>query len=536
MMAKPPPASTGSPRPRREGAFAASCDVVTGIFLAVLSACLLAFVVSSLKWRMGQDAPLYVYAAYLMRQLHYLPYRDIYDVNAPGVFLFNQAYVWIFGYDDLGFRCADLICLVAILTSTWFWLKRVGRRVAWGAVVLFGIVYLGYGPPMSMQRDYVAILPISLAILLASSYPRLNDMVRCPTIGMLFGLAALIKPHAAIGFPAVLYLGLVAGDARGAGRRSRGVRARLIAASLVGLVVPSLAAIFYLWRHGALPAFWEIATLSWPQYVQLTRYHEILEPGPWHALYLMSGFLAFGGQAPWLFTGLVGVFAALEQPTVPRANKALIIVIGVLTLSYGVYPVFGGKFWDYHWIIFTYMAIALSSLCLVSIPTEVTGRARLLPLLTLALAISVQVRPPMESTIQVMGWSLPAPKDGRVDEIATFLRSRLRPGDLVQPLDWTGGAVHAMLIARARLATRYLYDEEFYHHVSTPYVQRLRREFVRDLQASGARFVIDIATDKPWVSGFDTTTEFPELRQLLAAQYTMVFKGKGYSILEKRPA
>lgn len=485
---------------------------------------------------MVHDAPLYVYVGYLMHQLHWVPYRDFFDVNPPGIFLFNQAYVSIFGYGDLGFRCVDLICLGAIQVTTWFWLKRLGRKVAWGAIVLFGLAYLGYGPVMSLQRDYVTIVPISTAILLASSIPRLNDVVRCVGIGMLFGVASTIKPHAAIGLPAVLCLGLIHGEARGASRQSWVTRIQMIVACLAGLAIPILAVIAYLWCNGALANFWEIVTESWPRYALLTGHLAMSQPGPAHLKYLVGGFLTLGGQAPWLLAGVAGSFLALNHPSLPKTSKVLVVAMAALTLSYGIYPVFGGKFWPYHWIIFTYMAIALASLCLAPREAQLDRGAALLPLLILALVVSVKVSPPREFLAQIHGAPIPPPKGGRVDEIASFLRSRLRPADVVQPLDWTGGAVQAMLIARARLATRYLYDEEFYHHVSTPYVQRLRSDFVRDLGASRARFIIEVHTEKPWVSGFDTTREFPELQRLLATEYTVVHEGKGYRILERSSA
>lgn len=103
----------------------------------------------------------------------------------------------------------------------------------------------------------------------------------------------------------------------------------------------------------------------------------------------------------------------------------------------------------------------------------------------------------------------------------------------MQPLDWAGGAVHALLLSKARLATRFIYDFHFYHHVSNPYIQNLRREFVRDLEMRRPRFVVEIVgEDKPWVSGTDTTREFPALRSLLARDYRTACQGNGYVIYE----
>ena len=54
------------------------------------------------------------------------------------------------------------------------------------------------------------------------------------------------------------------------------------------------------------------------------------------------------------------------------------------------------------------------------------------------------------------------PIDMPDDEIAAFLLAAdLQPGDTVLPVDWTEGAVHAMLIAKALPASPFIYDYYF---------------------------------------------------------------------------
>lgn len=53
------------------------------------------------------------------------------------------------------------------------------------------------------------------------------------------------------------------------------------------------------------------------------------------------------------------------------------------------------------------------------------------------------------------------------------------------------------------------------------------------MRQESPRFVIEVITGKPWVSGIDTTDDFPELRQLLAERYSIAFKGDGYIIHER---
>ena len=112
------------------------------------------------------------------------------------------------------------------------------------------------------------------------------------------------------------------------------------------------------------------------------------------------------------------------------------------------------------------------------------------------------------------------PKNGLVDELATFIAREIPTEASIQPLDWTGGALHAMLLTRRKIATRFLYDYQFYHHVSNPVIQGLRREFLLELTAKPPDFILDVRV-KPRVSGADSATTFPELERFLAAHYSV---------------
>jgi hypothetical protein len=127
------------------------------------------------------------------------------------------------------------------------------------------------------------------------------------------------------------------------------------------------------------------------------------------------------------------------------------------------------------------------------------------------------------------------PKQGRPDEIAAFLNANLGPDDSVQPLDWTGGVVHGMLLARARPATPYLYDFPFYHHVSHPYVFELRGRFLEALRVARPRYVIEIpGEEKPWLRGIDTSRDFNKLRRFLETNYAVIVTRNDYVIYERR--
>jgi hypothetical protein len=75
---------------------------------------------------------------------------------------------------------------------------------------------------------------------------------------------------------------------------------------------------------------------------------------------------------------------------------------------------------------------------------------------------------------RVRGRPLARPKADQADEIATWLRPKMKPSGLVQSSDRTGGGIHPMLISRARSATPYLYEFPFCRHISETYMQKPR--------------------------------------------------------------
>lgn len=500
------------------------------VLLIAGSALLVCIAALSLAWPMMHDSPIMLYVAYLMARFHYVPYRDVFDMNMPGAYLLYLFVGGVFGYGDLGFRLADLLYLVAILTVTWSFLRQLGTRVAWCATVVFGLAYLQAGPTMSLQREYLILLPLAVAVLAATSLRRARDWLRFAIVGLAFGMAATIKPHAAIGYPLVLAFQLYELREHEPCKLSRWWR--LLAVSCAGLAVPVLAALTCVLLAGALPSFLDVTRNYWPLYAELNERHRIVS-GLARLRYLGRQYFSLGGHGLWLVPGVVGTLASLCQPVLDRGQKRQVLLLGGLACLYSIYPLFSGQFWDYHWLPFLYFLVLVASLCFVGQPA---GRNRAVAILVPAVAIAAIVaiiRPPETFYAQLAGRPIEAPVVARAREIAAYLEEHLQEGDRVQPLDWTGGAVHAMLIARAEIATPFIYDFHFYHHVSNPYTQDLRRRFLEALEASRPRFVIEVETRKPWVSGPGTSREFPELRGFLDGHYAPVFQGEGYTIHER---
>ena len=489
----------------------------------------------SLKWQMVHDAPIFMYFAYLIDHFNYVPYRDLFDVNLPGTYLIYLLLGRFLGYSDFAFRLFDLLYLSAILIINWLCLKKIGWQAAWCSAVLFGLVYLGYGPIMSVQRDYCIILPVSTAIFLALSLPSLNGVIKSILIGFLFGVAATIKPHAPLGFPLVILFQVWEDRQHDQNRGLTIFRlTKILLAAMIGFAIPIIIMFLYLWRTDALANFLDMAGNYWPLFGSLTGEFKSISGFP-RIIYLINEYARLGDQALWLMPAGLGVYIALFHSTLTDSQKRQVLLLFGMAVMYSIYPVFAGKFWQYHWLIFYYFIISLGSLCFIAQPENANLFQRLFPAAILLLTIFFRILTPelMYAHLSKTGYQSWKPQEARVGEIASYLKANMETGDTVQPLDFTGGAIHAMLLAKAEIATPYPYDILFHYPVSSSYIQDLRKKFLQTLTENNSRFIIRIVDERHWLSGADTTREFKELENIIDSHYKKVLEGKGYIIYER---
>jgi hypothetical protein len=357
----------------------------------------------------------------------------------------------------------------------------------------------------------------------------------------MFGLALIIKPHLIISLP-IVFATLLAFHWQ---NQSLSWQDFLSCACITfsGLVLPLAMVLLWLYNHDALAAFVEMFSQYLPLHTAMTGDHVTIS-GLSRLTYLITSTARFGIYGPLLLSALFGYYLFLTRKELTQ-NKALLLFVGCLglsTLAYGLYPTLAGKFWRYHYLPFAYFCSISTALCFLPFLQQqdtlllYRGKKILISLLVL-MAVTMQGQLP--AFLAVLGSDLShgkeshVPKNGRVDEIIAWLKPRLKPGDLVQPLDWTGGSIHAMLFSEAQLATRFIYDYYFYHHISNPFIQGLRLAFITQITQVRPRFIIQInGEDKPWVSGVDTSREFPELHDFIAKNYTPAHQGNNFIIYE----
>jgi hypothetical protein len=499
----------------------------------------------TLEWRMVQDSPLLHYVVFVIDKHGLVPYRDIFETSMPGTFLFHLLLVKLFGYGDLAFRLVDISLLLLAMALSWHVLRKINTLVACAAVLTFAVMYFSSGPGMSMQRDFIGFIPVLGAMLLATLKYR-NNWLGALLLGVLFGMAATIKPPLAIGLPVVFtyFVMELISSGRGQGQTFSALYFRLAMVAGAGLVAVVALPLLWLWSIGGLAAFWEMLTSYLPLHVDMTGNIETVsaEEKLNYILRKLSQDLRL-----WLPPAMLGLGVSWFGGQLTSPQKRIVLMLAGMLLCYAAYPVFAAQFWLYHWLPFRIVAVLCGALMLLpiakfrgSMVTEF-ALAALFAICVLVWSMFMRLQPPglqlpwgLEA--QMSGLPAPSPKDGRVDEIAAFLvAARLGPDDRVQPLDWTEGALHGMLIAEALIATPYIYDYHFYHYVSNPYIHDLRRRLVSQLEANPPRFLIDV-DDQLKPTGIDTTDSFPELEAFVSAHYIVALEGDDYRILELREA
>jgi hypothetical protein len=464
-------------------------------------------------WPLVHDAPIMHYIAWRIGE-GAVPYRDLFDMNFPGVYLVHLLLLRTLGAGDAAWRLFDLGWLaagagaVAALAAPW------GSVAAAGGALFFALHHLAGGAWQAGQRDFL-LCPFLL--LGALGVVRWLETKTAPSYrlpaglvwgGLALGAGATIKPHALL-FAAAL--GTIVAVA--------GWRAGVVAPAAVfavAVALPVAAAVGWITVLGALPAWRTIvADYLVPLYSRLGR------PAHW-------GFHRWHVWIP-IVAAVAGSLASALAHRRLGARHA----IAALGLAYGVVHYVGqGKGWEYHlYPLAAFAAVLLFSetAALLRGPRPLGGAALAACLAIVALVLGLKGAE--AAAAAEGGWI--SGKERRVEALVRDLGSRLRPGDLVQVLDTTDGGVHALLRLHARQPTRFLYDFHFYHDADTPIVRALRAELVRGLTEHPPRLVVLFEQGWP-AGGYERIDTFVALRDRLAAAYRRDVDGDGYVIYAKR--
>lgn len=487
----------------------------------------------SMWWETTIDTPLFMYSGFLMDKLGMAPVRDFFTYNMPGTHVIFRWIYHFFGSSILGMRLADTLILALILVLFARILKPFGLRVVWAGTVLFGILHITLGTHVYLQRDYMALVPLQLAILSASTWFSRRERLRWFMTGLFTGLLATIKPHLMLG-GLVLYAYLAIDAANTANVDCRGRLFRAVKIGLwcvVGGVVPILWMIAYLAYYGVLAEFVTVLTQYFPLHADINGGHVVFDEGE----KLTYRFAGVFDKYPWdyfqLAIGVTGGIALfLTSPSGAGNEKKYGYLLLALGAVYFVYPAIAARFYDHHYYPFRLLSVIWIAFCLRNWGTDTPLRVRLC---SYGIAGFVVVG------IFYVNFGLlqftPAKMDPyfQTERLTNWLRQRMQPDDTAQAIEWAFcGSTHALLRLEAKPATQTIWGEVFFHHVSNPFVRKLKGDFIRQLSESEPRFVVQTKMEMDFVDGRDCSREFPELDAILRERYFVALESTGFRVWE----
>lgn len=471
------------------------------VLVTGLGALVLTLAWRSRGWPMIHDAAVMHYVAWLIGQ-GAAPYRDFFDMNAPGVYLAHLAVLRTLGPGDHAWRAFDLGWLLLTCGTLAACLRPFGWLAAAAGALAFGAYHLAGGAWLAGQRDYLLCALLLAAVALAGSA---FDVRRLAGAGLAVGAGITLKPPAAL---FVVVLLVAAGlSAIGAGR-SWWTGAL---AAMAGVAVAPLACAVWLIATGAMPACLRV----FAHYV-LPLYSRLARVPPATAL----DWAPYG----WRTWGLLAVLVVLAVPCAWRDRRGLLVLAGV---GYGLaHFLVQGKGWEYQLYPLAAFACAAGGIAVASArPLVRAGAVAAMVLLALTLW-------PKGVQAQAPEWIVA--KQRRVARLAADLASRVSPAETVQVLDTTEGGMHALLLRGLRQPTRFVYDFHFFHDVDHPVIRALRSELIWGLYAG--RPALIVLFERGWPGGgYDRVEQFPELSLLLASQYRLDREDREYRIYAKRP-
>ena len=483
------------------GAAAIAAAVLVGAFGLLV----LGLLVLSLPWPLIQDAPVMHYIAWRIGQGD-VPYRDLYDINQPGVYVLHLALLRTLGAGDVAWRAFDLIWLALTVAAVAMFAARWGALAAAGAGLGFAAYHLAGGAWQTGQRDFLLCVLLLLGALGVVRWVEgRGGAFSVFGAGLALGAAVGLKPYAVM-FGAALGLIVLVVALR---RRAAADGARALGAYVGGALVVPAALALWLALAGALRAWADIMFgYALPVYGHLGR------SAPWQG-HRWLGWIPLGLAAG---ASLVGVLVARRADV-----RHLVAALGV---AYGLFHYVGqSKGSEYH----LYPLAAF--VCVLAFSALGAGRAwlSLPPTIALAAALVLLTAKGLEAADAPWIWD----KERRVRVLVDDLNARLSPGDSVQVLDIADGGLQALLRLHRRQPTRFLYDVFFFHEAERPVVQALRAEFLGALQARPPRVVVLMRGGWP-ADNFDRIQRFPGLADLLARRYELAVAREGHRLYVRR--
>jgi hypothetical protein len=447
-----------------------------------------------------------------------IPYKDILDINMPGIYLIHMALVGIPGNVNLIWFSFHFTWTVMTALTAFHLIKSESRLTAWLAAVTVIAYYLTRKAFNYGQRDFLLLLPVVLGMLSFKHYLQSSPhkLIWLFLSGLAVGTAAIIKPLPMLfAGLAVLWL-LVDPSVRDFGRKMTS-----IVFLATGAVLPFALMIIWLAKVGGLSTFYRLALDISALYYNWQRLN-------WSDLLF---FTTIEVRIVGLMLLLAFILVVLREKRLPCSPIYNILYAGV---GYGIiHYVSQAKGWEYQQLPLAIFALLLSSALLMR---TVTGtQPRLAVIAGLCLYLSLVGILPRAAWIMIHDPSeyldIFQPAVHKLE--SDYYRLHLN-GKSIQILDITSGGVYLLFEHHLPLATNYLPDFELQANSNGAYLI-FRSDFLARVQSNPPEvFIISREFDTDRELSYARYGDWTAFTGWFESNYTLVSNQTEYEIYELR--
>jgi hypothetical protein len=488
--------------------------VMNGIMAGLVSILALSglyVLVRSLKWPIVHDTALLHYVAWRILSGD-VPYKEIFEPNFPGIYLVHMFILKVLGPGDVQWQIFNIAAILLSAAAIAVFCRPAGGWAAAVAPALFAAICLSQGATDMGQRDFLMVpLVLFSAHFLAVVLDRSRTWMLIPS-GLLLGISFTLKPFALLLFLLFLFIFIV---------HRRKHRRASVGGSLLFLgsfSIPVALVLVWLQSLGALGSFIDIVT----RYL-LPLYGKLERRGPvFFTLFLLA-------QLFFLSPALVSLPILKFREFIQKPRNVILIA----GLFYGLlHFVLQGKGFIYHLFPFFGFVTVFAGILVDRLMKDPSARVRATAVIGFFFMVYLYSNRCFEVGRRNM----------TVEEIKPLVPKLVRElqaypvtgKDEVQVLDTTEGAIHALFLLRIRQPTRFINDYQFLHDTGNPYIQKLRAEFIRDLEARSPRLIV--AANYSWIppNTIARLHQFPEFEKLLDSRYRVYKVENEFTIYANR--
>jgi hypothetical protein len=455
--------------------------------------CTAIFVLCTAHWKQVNDPAQISYLCFLMDH-GMAPYRDLLEINLPGIYLVNWSIMHTLGEGAWAWRVFDF-SLMGV--ASWAMIV-IARPYDWLAGVLGATLFVLYhgrdGAGQAGQRDFI------IAVLLLCAYALLFEFLRRRrgewtlfAFGLCAGVATTIKPT-----PLPFVLLLLAWAAFRWKRMGEPVLRRSLYA-LAGLLVPFVIVGAFLVSKDSVSSFWYLLHVELPFYKSLGRL----------PFFKLMSLLA---SSSVFALALIGLAVALLRS--PRWNwEYKLLLAGI---AFGVASFLGqGKGFPYH----RYPMLAFLFLWLaIEIVTGIQARGPVRNLAAIGLAFVLILLPLYVREASRRVWDLQF-----IDSLANDL-NHLGGRELsghVQCIYMPAGCDTALYRLRLVQSTGLFYDYLIFGSPQQRVIRDQREQFWQQFRKNTPRVVIVGSGLYPDGFGYGKLASWPLFQQELARNYVL---------------